>query len=68
MDFRPGWLEVPLPPHQAATLPVTAVDAKQMLLRIIGKRNKKRILRLTADNENTRYLLRGEGAASVPFP
>ena len=32
---------------EAVTLPVTAVDAKQMVLHIIGKRNKQRILPLT---------------------
>ena len=32
---------------EAVTLPVTAVDAKQMCLRIIGKRNKERALPLT---------------------
>ena len=32
---------------EAITLPVAAVDSKQMLLHIIGKRNKQRILPLT---------------------
>jgi len=32
---------------EAVTLPVSAVDSKQMLLRVIGKRNKERILPLT---------------------
>ena len=32
---------------EAVTLPVTAVDSKQMMLRVIGKRNKERILPLT---------------------
>ena len=32
---------------EAITLPVTAVDSKQMLLRVIGKRNKERVLPLT---------------------
>jgi site-specific recombinase XerD len=32
---------------EAVTLPVTAVDSKQMVLRVIGKRNKQRILPLT---------------------
>jgi len=32
---------------EAVTLPVTAVDSKQMVLRLIGKRNKERILPLT---------------------
>jgi integrase/recombinase XerD len=32
---------------EAVTLPVTAVDSSQMLLRVIGKRNKERILPLT---------------------
>ena len=32
---------------EAVTLPVTAVDSKQMVLRVIGKRNKERILPLT---------------------
>jgi len=31
---------------EAATLPVSAVDSKQMLLRVIGKRNKERALPL----------------------
>lgn len=33
--------------NEAARLPVTAVDSKQMTLRVIGKRNKERILPLT---------------------
>jgi integrase/recombinase XerD len=33
--------------HEAVTLPVTAVDSRQMVLRVIGKRNKERILPLT---------------------
>ena len=32
---------------EAITLPVTAVDSKQMVLRVIGKRNKQRALPLT---------------------
>ena len=32
---------------EAVTLPVSAVNSKQMLLRVIGKRNKERILPLT---------------------
>lgn len=32
---------------EAATLPVSAVDSKQMLLRVIGKRNKERALPLS---------------------
>ena len=32
---------------EAVTLPVTAVDSKQMVLRVIGKRNKERALPLT---------------------
>jgi site-specific recombinase XerD len=32
---------------EAVTLSVTAVDSKQMVLRVIGKRNKERILPLT---------------------
>ena len=32
---------------EAATLPLTAVDSKRMVLRVIGKRNKERILPLT---------------------
>lgn len=32
---------------EAVTLPVTAVDSKQMILRVIGKRNKERALPLT---------------------
>ena len=32
---------------EAVTLPVTAVDSKQMTLRLIGKRNKQRVLPLT---------------------
>jgi site-specific recombinase XerD len=32
---------------EAVTLPVSAVDSKQMVLRIIGKRNKERALPLT---------------------
>ena len=32
---------------EAITLPVTAVDSKQMVLRVIGKRNKERALPLT---------------------
>ena len=31
---------------EAVTLPVTAVDSKQMVLRVIGKRNKERALPL----------------------
>ena len=33
--------------NEAVTLPVTAVDSKQMILRVIGKRNKERALPLT---------------------
>ena len=33
--------------REAVTLPVTAVDSKQMILRVIGKRNKERALPLT---------------------
>ena len=32
---------------EGVTLPVTAVDSKQMVLRVIGKRNKERALPLT---------------------
>ena len=32
---------------EAVTLPVTAVDSKQMVLRVVGKGNKERILPLT---------------------
>ena len=32
---------------EAVTLPITAVDSKQMILRVIGKRNKQRALPLT---------------------
>jgi site-specific recombinase XerD len=32
---------------ETVRLPVTAVDSKQMLLRVIGKRNKERVLPLT---------------------
>jgi integrase/recombinase XerD len=32
---------------EAVTLPITAVDSRQMVLRVIGKRNKERILPLT---------------------
>jgi integrase/recombinase XerD len=32
---------------EAVTLPVSAVDSKQMVLRVIGKRNKQRVLPLT---------------------
>ena len=32
---------------EAVTLPVTAVDSKQMVLHVIGKRNKQRALPLT---------------------
>jgi site-specific recombinase XerD len=32
---------------EAVTLPITAVDSKQMVLRVIGKGNKERILPLT---------------------
>jgi site-specific recombinase XerD len=32
---------------EAVTLPITAVDSKQMVLRVIGKRNKQRALPLT---------------------
>ena len=32
---------------EAVTLPVSAVNSKQMLLRVVGKRNKERILPLT---------------------
>ena len=32
---------------EAVTLPVTAVDSKQMVIRVIGKRNKERMLPLT---------------------
>ena len=40
---------------EAVTLPVTAVDSQQMVLHIIGKRNKERILPLT---ESTLQMLR----------
>src|SRR5262249_61730954 len=33
--------------NEAVTLPVSAVDSKQMLVRVVGKRNKERILPLT---------------------
>ncbi len=32
---------------EAVSLPITAVDSRQMLLRIVGKRNKERILPLS---------------------
>ena len=32
---------------EAVTLPITAVDSRQMVLHVIGKRNKERILPLT---------------------
>jgi integrase/recombinase XerD len=32
---------------EAVTLPITAVDSKQMVLHVIGKRNKQRVLPLT---------------------
>ncbi len=32
---------------EAVTLPVTAVDSQQMVLRVLGKRNKQRVLPLT---------------------
>jgi integrase/recombinase XerD len=32
---------------EAVTLPISAVDSKQMVLRVVGKRNKERILPLT---------------------
>ena len=35
---------------EALTLPVSAVDSKQMVLRVIGKGNKERILSLTERN------------------
>ena len=41
--------------NEAVTLPVSAVDSKQMVLRVIGKRNKERILPLT---ESTVQMLR----------
>jgi integrase/recombinase XerD len=40
---------------EAITLPVSAVDSKQMVLRVIGKRNKERVLPLT---ESTLQMLR----------
>jgi site-specific recombinase XerD len=40
---------------EAVALPVSAVDSKRMLLRVIGKRNKERALPLT---EPTRTMLR----------
>jgi site-specific recombinase XerD len=40
---------------EAVALPVSAVDSKRMLLRVIGKRNKQRALPLT---EPTRAMLR----------
>jgi integrase/recombinase XerD len=33
--------------NEAVTLPVSAVDSKQMLLRVVGKRNKERVFPLT---------------------
>ncbi len=33
--------------NEAVTLPISAVDSKQMVLRVIGKRNKERVLPLT---------------------
>ena len=33
--------------NEAVTLPVSAVDSRQMVLRVIGKRNKERVLPLT---------------------
>ena len=32
---------------EAVTLPITAIDSKQMVLHVIGKRNKQRVLPLT---------------------
>ncbi len=32
---------------EAVTLPITAIDSKQMILHVIGKRNKQRVLPLT---------------------
>jgi site-specific recombinase XerD len=32
---------------EAITLPITAIDSKQMLLRIVGKRNKERVVPLS---------------------
>ena len=32
---------------EAVTLPISAVDSRQMVLHVIGKRNKERILPLT---------------------
>ena len=40
---------------EAVTLPITAVDSKQMVLRVIGKRNKERVLPLT---ESILHMLR----------
>jgi integrase/recombinase XerD len=40
---------------EAVTLPISAVDSKQMLVRVVGKRNKERILPLT---ESTLQMLR----------
>jgi len=40
---------------EAITLPVTAVDSKQMVIRLIGKRNKERALPLT---ESMLHMLR----------
>ncbi len=40
---------------EAVTLPISAVDSKQMLLRVVGKRNKERVLPLT---ESTLQMLR----------
>jgi site-specific recombinase XerD len=40
---------------EAVTLPVSAIDSKQMLLRVIGKRNKERVLPLT---ESILHMLR----------
>ena len=33
--------------NEAVTLPITAIDSKQMVLRVIGKRNKEQALPLT---------------------
>jgi integrase/recombinase XerD len=41
--------------NEAATLPVTAIDAKQMTFRVFGKRNKERALPL---NESILEVLR----------
>ena len=37
--------------NEAVTLPITAVDSKQMVIRVVGKRNKERALPLAASHQ-----------------